>query len=62
MVLSAGGLAGRVPITAVDAVCIVLSADEVGDCLTVLGSVRRQSVGADTAVSESSLQNISDRR
>jgi hypothetical protein len=55
MVLCARGLAGRVSVTAVHAVRIGLSADEVGDCLAVLGGVRRHSVCAYAAVIEGSL-------
>jgi hypothetical protein len=52
-------LAGRVSITAVDTVCIVLGADVVWDCLAVLRGVRRLSVRADAAVVEGSLQTMS---
>lgn len=61
MVLYARGLAGRVSVTAVHAVCIVLSADEVGDCLAVLGSIWRDSVRAYAAVIKRSLWTVSER-
>jgi hypothetical protein len=60
MVLCACGLASRVSITAVHAVCIVLSADEVGDCLAVLGSVRRQTIRTYAAVVEGSLETVNE--
>jgi hypothetical protein len=60
VILSARRLAGRVSVAAVDAVRVVLSADEVGYCLTVLGSIRRLSIVTYAAVVEGSLHPVSD--
>ena len=60
MILSARRLAGRDSVAVIDAVCIVLSADEVGHRLAVLGSIRRLSIVTYAAVVEGSLRIVSD--
>ena len=50
MILHASGLAGVVTIAAIDAVCVLLSTDVVGQGLGVHGSIGNLAIGTDAVV------------